>query len=171
MINRHLVHLWRLIKIHRILTHVCLHQIGCLCYCCYVKTSSSACSPKTSQQSAIKPYPPSFYLILLYQIEIKHSANSLKGKWSQNKQKYNYDMKFRIIITQWKYCSMINLASVLVCNLYKGASTSIAPKTYPSCKFHQKEIIYLAYCPSLPCIVCKLYCTTYFSWLKVGPVL
>ena len=54
MINRHLAHLWRQMKIHRILTHVCLHQIGCLCYYCYAKTSS----PKTSQQSVRKHYRP-----------------------------------------------------------------------------------------------------------------
>ena len=49
MINRHLAHLWRQMKIHRILTHVCLHQIVCLCVCCYAKTSSSAVQKRHSK--------------------------------------------------------------------------------------------------------------------------
>ena len=29
-------------KIHCLLTHVCLHKIDCLCYCCYAQTCSLA---------------------------------------------------------------------------------------------------------------------------------
>ena len=64
MINRHLAHLWRQMKIHRILTHVCLHQIGCLCYCGYAKTSSSAVQKRHSKVYG-NPIAPSFYSILL----------------------------------------------------------------------------------------------------------
>ena len=64
MINRHLAHLWRQMKIHRIVTHVCLHQIGCLCYCCYAKTSSSAVQKSHSKVYG-NPIAPSFYSILL----------------------------------------------------------------------------------------------------------
>ena len=42
MINRHLVNLWRQMKIHRILIYVFLHQIGCIYYCFYAKSSSPA---------------------------------------------------------------------------------------------------------------------------------
>ena len=64
MINRNLAHLWRQMKIHRILTHVCLYQIGCLCYCCYAKTSSSAVQERHSKVYG-NPIAPSFYSILL----------------------------------------------------------------------------------------------------------
>ena len=64
MINRHLAHLWLQMKIHRILTHACLHQIGCLCYCCYAKTSSSAVQKRHSKVYG-NLIAPSFYLILL----------------------------------------------------------------------------------------------------------
>ena len=59
MINRHLAHLWRQMKIRRILTHVCLHQIGCLCYCCYAKTSSSAVQKRHSKVYGNLIAPPS----------------------------------------------------------------------------------------------------------------
>ena len=62
MIYRHLVHLWR--QIHCILTHVCLHQIGCLYYCCYAKTSSPAVQKRHSKVFG-NPIAPSFYSILL----------------------------------------------------------------------------------------------------------
>ena len=64
MINRHLAHLQRQMEIHRILTHVCLHQIGCLCYCCYAKTSSSAVQ-KRHRKVYGNPIAHSFYSILL----------------------------------------------------------------------------------------------------------
>ena len=64
MIDRHLAHLWCQMKIHRItiLTHVCLHQIGCLCYCYYAKTSSSAVQKRHSKVYG-KSIAPSFYSI------------------------------------------------------------------------------------------------------------
>ena len=49
-------------KIHRILTHVCLHVIGCLYYCCYAKTSSPAVQKRHSKVYG-NPIAPSFYLI------------------------------------------------------------------------------------------------------------
>ena len=63
MINRHPAHLWHQMKIHRILTHVCLLQIGCLCYCCYAKTSSSAVQKRHSKVYG-NPIAPSFYSII-----------------------------------------------------------------------------------------------------------
>ena len=59
MINRHLASLVRQMKIH-----VCLHQIGCLCYCCYAKTSSSAVQKRHSKVYGNHVFP-SFYSILL----------------------------------------------------------------------------------------------------------
>ena len=64
MINRHLVHLWRQMKIHRILTHVCLQQIGCLYYCCYATTSSPAVQKRHSKVYG-NPIAHSLYSILL----------------------------------------------------------------------------------------------------------
>ena len=64
MINRHLAHLWLYMKIHRILTHACLHQIGCLCYCCYAINSSSAVQKRHSKVYG-NLIAPSFYSILL----------------------------------------------------------------------------------------------------------
>ena len=57
MINRHLVHLWRQMKIHRILTLICLYQIGCLYYFCYAKTSSPAVQKRHSKVYG-NPIPP-----------------------------------------------------------------------------------------------------------------
>ena len=51
-------------KIHHILTYICLHYIGCLCYCCYAKTSSSAVQKRHSKVYG-NPIAPSFYSILL----------------------------------------------------------------------------------------------------------
>ena len=62
MINRHLVHLWRQMKIHLILTRVYLYQICCLCYCCYAKTSSSSVQKRHSKVYG-NPITPSFYSI------------------------------------------------------------------------------------------------------------
>ena len=64
MINRHLAHLWRQMKIYRILTHVCLHQIGCLCYCCYAKTSSSAVQKRHNKVYGKLSPPPSIQFSL-----------------------------------------------------------------------------------------------------------
>ena len=64
MKNIHLVHLWRQMQIHPILTHVCLHQIGCLYYCCYAKTSSPAAQIRHSKVYG-NPIDPSLYSILL----------------------------------------------------------------------------------------------------------
>ena len=75
MINRHLAHLWRQMKIHRILTHVCLHQIGCLCYCCYAKTSSSAVHKRHSKVQYGNLIAPSLYSILLV-----YDLQNIKGK-------------------------------------------------------------------------------------------
>ena len=73
MINRHLAHLWCQMKIHRILTHVCLHQIGCLCYCCYAKTRSSAVQKRHSKVYT-ETLAPSFYSILLDNIYGRQAA-------------------------------------------------------------------------------------------------
>ena len=60
-------------KIHRLLTHVCLHQIDCLCYCCYAETSSSAVQKRHSQVYG-KPITPSLYYILL---DLSHTFSFL----------------------------------------------------------------------------------------------
>ena len=51
-------------KIYRILTHVCLHLIGFLYYCCYAKTSSPAVQKRHSKVYG-NPIAPSLYSILL----------------------------------------------------------------------------------------------------------
>ena len=76
MMNRHWVHLWRQMKIHRILTHVCLHQIGCLYYCCYAKTSSSAVQKRHSKVYG-NLIAPSFYSILLAYMPLCGTQNSI----------------------------------------------------------------------------------------------
>ena len=69
-------------KNHRLLTHVCLHQIDCLCYCCYAKTSYSAVQKRHSKVYG-NPIAPSFYSISpcvkLYKIEYKGTYLSTNG--------------------------------------------------------------------------------------------
>ena len=51
-------------KIHSLLTHVCLQQIGCFYFCCYAITSSLAVQKRHSEVYG-NPIAPSFYSILL----------------------------------------------------------------------------------------------------------
>ena len=81
MTDRHLVHLWRQMKIHRILTQVCLHQIGCLCYCCYAKTSSSAVQKRHSKVYGNLIAPPSIQYLLGKNNFILSEAYSGRGLW------------------------------------------------------------------------------------------
>ena len=81
-INRHLAHPWLQIKIHRI-THVCLHQIGCLRYCCYEKLVLQQSKNVTAKCTETLSPPPSiqFSLGLLDQY---------LQMWNENYYKINY---------------------------------------------------------------------------------
>ena len=57
MINRHLVHLWRYMKIHRKLTQF-LFTLDRLPLLLLLRKNQFSSSPKTSQQSVRKPYCP-----------------------------------------------------------------------------------------------------------------
>ena len=73
-------------KIHRILTHVCLHHIGCLSYCCYAITSSPAVQIRHSKVYG-NPIAPSLYsilldhIILLFTLKTNRTAKINKPLW------------------------------------------------------------------------------------------
>ena len=84
MIDRHLAHLWCQMKIHRItiLTHVCLHQIGCLCYCYYAKTSSSAVQKRHSKVYGNLIAPFLYSILLVHNYMVRRTASVVSPFYS-----------------------------------------------------------------------------------------
>ena len=85
--ERPLAYLWRQIQIHCILTLDCLHQIGCLCYCCCAKTSSSAVQKRHSKVYGNPITPPSVQFSLeQILIKVQTEYNRQAGQnWSIKK--------------------------------------------------------------------------------------
>ena len=122
MINRHLAHLWRQMKIHS-----CLFTLDRLPSLLLLRKNQFFSSSKTSQQSVRKPISPSFYPILfsaycIFTVKNKLFRQSLQiepvAGTIQNSQK-----RFNKIV--FPYYRMLDVSSKIFSNFNLSVNTQV----------------------------------------------